>query len=59
MGSNNGELQDFPSRLVDKATEYEMEFKTEKSKIMTNSMNNTSADVGMNSQKLKEMISSK
>ena len=36
-----------------------MEFKTEKSKIMTNSMNNTSADVGMNSQKLKEMISSK
>ena len=32
---------------------------TEKSKIMTNNMNNTSADISMDGQKLEEVISSK
>ena len=36
-----------------------MEVSTDKSKIMTNSTNNTSADIGMNAQKLKEVTSLK
>ena len=36
---------------------YGMQVSTEKSKIMTNSMNNTSADISMNSQKFKEVTS--
>ena len=36
-----------------------MEVSTEKSKIMTNSMNNISADISMNGQKLEEMTSFK
>ena len=36
-----------------------MEVSTEKSKIMTNSMNNISADICMNGQKLEEVTSFK
>ena len=36
-----------------------MEVTTEKSKIMTNSMNNISADISMNGQKLEEVTSFK
>ena len=39
MGSIDGELQDLTNRLVDKARAYGMEVSTEKSKVMTNSMN--------------------
>ena len=35
---------------------YGMEVGTEKSKVMTNSMNNISADISMNGQKLEEVI---
>ena len=59
MGSSNGELQDLTNRLVDRATAYEMGVSTEKSKIMTNSMNNISAHIGMNGQKLEEVTSFK
>ena len=47
MGGNNGELQDLANRLVDRATAYGMGVSAEKSKVMTNSMNNTSADTGL------------
>ena len=45
MGDSNGELQDLTNRLVDRATAYAIEVGTEKSKIMTNSTNNISADI--------------
>ena len=56
MGGSNGELQDLTNRLVDRATAYGMEVSTEKSKIMTSSTNNISADINMNCQKLEEVI---
>ena len=48
MGGSNGELQDLSNIVVDGATAYEMEVCSEKSKIMTNNMNNISADICMN-----------
>ena len=59
MSGTNGELQDLANRLVDRATAYGKEVSTEKKKIMTNSMNNISADISMNGQKLEEVISFK
>ena len=59
MGSSNGELTDLINRLVKIATAYEMEVSTEKSKTMTNSANNISADVDINAQKLEEVTSFK
>ena len=53
MSGSNGELQDLTNRLVDRATACGKEVSTEKRKIMTNSMNNISADISMNSQKLE------
>ena len=38
MGGSNDELQDLTNRLVDRATAYKMEVSTEKSKIMTTSV---------------------
>ena len=55
MTGSNGELQDLTNRLVDRATACGKEVSTEKRKIMTNSMNNISADISMNSQKLEEV----
>ena len=56
MGGSNGELQDLTNRLVDRAKAYYgMEVITKKSKIMTNSTNNISADISMNGQKLEEV----
>ena len=52
MGGSN-ELQDLTNRLTDKARLYGMEVSTEKSKIITNSMNNISADISMNGQNLR------
>ena len=51
MGGSNGKLQDISNRLVDKTRAYGMEVSTEKSRIMTNSMNGTHAYVSMNSQR--------
>ena len=59
LGVSSGELQDLTNRLVDQATAYRMEVRTEKSKIMTNSMNNVSADISTNSQRLEEVSSFK
>ena len=59
MGGSKGELKDLTNRLVDGATAYGMEVSTEKSKIMTNSTNNISADISMNGQKLEEPTSFK
>ena len=53
---SNGELQDFTNRLVDRATAYGMDVSTEKSKIMTNSTNNISADISMIGRKLETVI---
>ena len=55
MSGTNGELQDLANRLVDRATAYRKEVSTEKKKIMTNSMNNISADIRMNGQMLEEV----
>ena len=49
MDYSNGELQDVQTREVS----------TEKSKIMTNSPNDISADVSMNGQRLEEVTSFK
>ena len=59
MSGSNGELQDLINRLVDTATSCGMEVITAKSKIMTNSTNNISADISMNGQKLEEVTSFK
>ena len=59
MGHSNGELQDLNNRLVDSATAYGMEVSTEKSKAMTNTTNNISADISVNGQRLEEVTSFK
>ena len=55
MGTSNGELHRLANRIADRATACGMEVGTEKSKIMTNSTNNISADISMNGQMLEEM----
>ena len=59
MGGSNGELQDLTNRPVDRATAYEMEVRTEKSKIVAHSTNNISTDISVNGQKLGEVTSFK
>ena len=54
MGGSSGELQDLTNRLVDRAGSYGIEVSTEKSKIVANSTNNISADIGMNDQKFRK-----
>ena len=49
-GGSSSELRDLTNRLVDRATAYRMEVSTEKNKIMTNSKNNISIVISMNSQ---------
>ena len=55
-GGSSDELQDLTTSLVDSATAFGMEVSTENSKIMTNSMNNISADI-VNSHKSEEVTS--
>ena len=52
-------MEDFktPPTDSDRAGAYEMEVVTEKNKIMTNSMNNISADISMNGQKRRGLLS--
>ena len=59
MGGSNGELQHLTNRLVNRATTCGTEVSTEKSKIITSSMNNISADISINEQKLEEVTSFK
>ena len=59
MGGSNCKVQGFTNRLVERATADETEVSIEKSKIMTNSRNNISADISMNGQKLEEVTSFK
>ena len=59
MGGSNSELQDLTNRFIDRKTAYGMKVCTEKSKLMANSINNISADVSMNGQKLEEVTSLK
>ena len=47
------------NRLIDRVGAYGIEVNTEKSKIMTNSTNTTSADISMKGQKLEEVTSFK
>ena len=55
-GGSNGKPQDLANKLVNRAAAYYgMEVGTEKSKIITNSANNISADISINGQKLEEM----
>ena len=56
-GVSNGELHDLTNRLTDRVMAYGTEVSTEKSKIMTNSMNNISAVISINSQKVEEATS--
>ena len=57
MSGSNGELQELTNSLMDRAMAYGMEVGTEKSKIMTKSMNNIGAAISMNGQKLEEVTS--
>ena len=59
MGGSNGELQNLTNSLVDRAKAYGMEVSTKKSKMITNSTNNISADISINGQKLEEATSLK
>ena len=55
VGGSNGEPKDLTNRLIDRATAHGMEVSTEKTKIVTNSANNITEDIGMNGQKLEEV----
>ena len=57
MGGSDGKVQNLTSRLIDQAAAYGMEVSTIKSKIMTNSTDNISADISMNSHELEEATS--
>ena len=46
-GRNNGNLRGLTCRLVDRGRAYEIEVRTEKSKIMANIMNDVIADVAV------------
>mgnify|MGYP006273469667 CR=1 FL=1 len=55
MGGSNKELQNLTNRLVDRADAYGMEVSTEKSKVLVNSANDTTAQIYMNGQQLEEV----
>ena len=59
MGGSSGELEVLTNSFVGRAVAYGMEVSGENSKIMTNSMNNTNADISVNGQKLEEGTSFK
>ena len=60
MWSSENELQDFTTRLEEKARAYGMEVSSEKSKVLVNSINqNTPIDITMDGQNLEEVDSFK
>ena len=56
-GGSDDEPQYLTNRLEERATAYGMEVSAEKIKVMTNSMNNISADICMNGQNLEGVTS--
>ena len=58
-GGSNDEPQYLTNKFVVRVRAYGMEVSTDKSKIITNSTNNISADISMNSQNLEEVASFK
>ena len=59
MGGSNDELQELTVRLSNSAREYGMEISSEKSKVMINSGDNTTVQISMNDQQLKEVMAFK
>ena len=59
MGGSNAELQYLTNSLVDRERAYGMEISPEKSKAMTNSVNNIGAHISMNSQQFEEVTNFK
>ena len=59
MGASSDLPQNLTNTLVDTATAFGMEVSTDKSKIMTNSADDISADISMNSQEIEEVTSFK
>ena len=59
MGGSNEELQDLTTRLTNRASAYGMEVSTEKSKVMVNTLADTTAHIYMNGEKLEEVSSFK
>ena len=59
MGGSNEELQDLTTRLTNRASAYGMEVSTEKSKVMVNTLDDTTAQIYMNGEKLEEVSSFK
>ena len=59
MGGSNGELQDLTNRLVHRVMAYGLEVSIEKSKLMTNSKCDISADISVKGQKLEELTNFK
>ena len=55
MAGRNAELQDLIDRLSNRARAYDMEISAEKSKLMVNSANNTTAQIKMNRHLLEEV----
>ena len=59
MRGNNDELQELTDRLSNSAREYGMEISSEKSKVVVNSGDNTTAQISMNGQELEEVMAFK
>ena len=59
MGGSNSELQDLTDRLARRSDAYGMEVSSEKSKVMVNSINSSTANITMNGQQLEEVDSFK
>ena len=56
MGGNNDELQELTDRLSNNAGEYGIEISSEKSKVMVNSVDNTTVQISMNGQQLEGVM---
>ena len=59
MGGSNDELHELTDRLSNSAREYGMENSSKKSKVMVNSGDNTTVQISMNGQQLKEVMAFK
>ena len=59
MWGNNEEWQELTDRLSNSAREYGIEISSEKSKVMVNSVGNTTVQISMNGQQLEEVMAFK
>ncbi len=55
MVGSNQELQEMTNKLVERAGAYAMEISTEKSKVMVNSIKDTTSNIIMRGHKLEEL----